>query len=480
MKLGAYILFHNEQDLAQGCVDHIQPYVDELVLVDHGCTDGTRKILESNINDKTKLITLPYSEPVNMGNIRTQCYQAMTAEWVLAVDADEYYPWESMEAIREFVENPNDAISARVRYKNISWRSGYAQTDFGHFPDRLYKRGVVDRVEGVLPLDMTFVKTQYLNAPNKKKGSIGVLEYDNDDDVSFIHPKQPIIDAMFYHLARSRGYNFELNKNKKYQQFMHPEWTQEQCKEMARSNQWVNGLYDIEPIDIPENIPKQTIPDIKVSVVITNYNYSQWIATAIESVLNQTYPAHEIIVVDDCSTDNSQEIINRYPVIKLFQKENKGVVQCRNWGMWETTGDFIINLDSDDFISPTYIEKVVKKQRETQVQVVFTDMHVFGNVDYDHRYPEFTLQELRINQCIPSVCALMDRHIFSLTGGFREDTIYDDYEFWLRVATKGYDFAQVHEPLFHYNRKSGGRCEENDKRQTEGFEQLRREYGKIV
>ncbi len=95
-----------------------------------------------------------------------------------------------------------------------------------------------------------------------------------------------------------------------------------------------------------------------VSVIITNYNYGNYIASAIESVIAQDYKALEIIVVDDGSTDNSIEIISGYlPKVHLVKKENGGVSSARNLGIVHATGKYIAYLDADDFWDPEKVSK---------------------------------------------------------------------------------------------------------------------------
>ena len=87
-----------------------------------------------------------------------------------------------------------------------------------------------------------------------------------------------------------------------------------------------------------------------VSVVITNYNYAQYVGEAIESVLNQTYKNLEIIVIDDGSTDDSLDEIDVYQSkIRIVARENRGVVYTRNEGMSLAKGEFICFLDADDY-----------------------------------------------------------------------------------------------------------------------------------
>jgi len=98
--------------------------------------------------------------------------------------------------------------------------------------------------------------------------------------------------------------------------------------------------------------------DKKVSVIIPNYNYAQYVGQAIDSVMNQTYKNIEVIVVNNGSTDNSLEILKRYGNrICLVDQENLGQSGARKSGLMRTTGDFIAFLDADDVWEPSKIEK---------------------------------------------------------------------------------------------------------------------------
>ncbi len=98
-----------------------------------------------------------------------------------------------------------------------------------------------------------------------------------------------------------------------------------------------------------------------VSAIIPNYNYSQYLREAIESVLGQTYSKLEIIVVDDGSEDNSRQIIKSYAdKIKPIFQQNQGVAAARNRGVAESNGEYIAFLDADDAWLPEKIEKQVE------------------------------------------------------------------------------------------------------------------------
>ncbi|MBD3883999.1 glycosyltransferase [Phormidium tenue FACHB-886] len=98
-------------------------------------------------------------------------------------------------------------------------------------------------------------------------------------------------------------------------------------------------------------MPQATSP-VKVSVIIPCYNSDRFLAEAIDSVLRQTYPAAEIIVVDDGSTDQTREIAARYPAVKYLYQHNQGVSAARNVGLNVSQGDYLVFLDHDDRLLP--------------------------------------------------------------------------------------------------------------------------------
>lgn len=96
----------------------------------------------------------------------------------------------------------------------------------------------------------------------------------------------------------------------------------------------------------------------RISVVVCNYNYGHLVSQAIQSVLEQDVKPHEVIVVDDGSTDNSIEIIKKYSGIQLITKENEGQISAYNSGFERVTGDVVLFLDSDDRLQPHALRRV--------------------------------------------------------------------------------------------------------------------------
>jgi glycosyltransferase involved in cell wall biosynthesis len=108
------------------------------------------------------------------------------------------------------------------------------------------------------------------------------------------------------------------------------------------------------------------------SVIITNYNYAQYVAAAIDSALDQTYANVETIVVDDGSTDNSVDVIERYGErARLVRKENGGQASAMNRGFAASSGDIVFFLDADDMLLPDTVERVVAAWRSGVAKVHF-------------------------------------------------------------------------------------------------------------
>jgi len=92
---------------------------------------------------------------------------------------------------------------------------------------------------------------------------------------------------------------------------------------------------------------------MKFSVIVPVYNVEKYLHECVDSVLNQTYPEYEIILVDDGSTDNSKSICDHYSQldqrIRVFHTSNSGVSTARNIGIQKAIGEYVLFLDSDDY-----------------------------------------------------------------------------------------------------------------------------------
>ena len=130
---------------------------------------------------------------------------------------------------------------------------------------------------------------------------------------------------------------------------------------------------------VPQIINKQPL----VSIITPNYNCGKFIALTIESVLAQTYTNWEMIIQDDCSTDNSYEIACRYakadPRIKVFRNgKNSGAALTRNYAIEVSQGEYLAFLDSDDIWFPEKLEKQIDFMQKNNCDFVFSEYEQIG------------------------------------------------------------------------------------------------------
>jgi len=126
----------------------------------------------------------------------------------------------------------------------------------------------------------------------------------------------------------------------------------------------------------------------KISVIVAVYNTEKYIERCLNSLVNQTYDNLEIIVVDDCSTDNSKKIINKYKNNKkikiLFNKKNSGAGYSRNVALKIASGEYIGFIDSDDYVQSDYYEKLMNSIVKNDSDISICDMKlVFDNTKYE-------------------------------------------------------------------------------------------------
>ena len=118
---------------------------------------------------------------------------------------------------------------------------------------------------------------------------------------------------------------------------------------------------------------------IKVSVIVPVYNVEKFIGKCLDSLVNQTLKDIEIIVVNDGTKDNSQEIIDKYvkkypDKVKSFIKENGGLSSARNFGIEKAKGEYISFVDSDDWLNDDALEKMYNKAKKDKSDIVICDM----------------------------------------------------------------------------------------------------------
>lgn len=193
---------------------------------------------------------------------------------------------------------------------------------------------------------------------------------------------------------------------------------------------------------------------INVSIVIPNYNCYQYIKEAIESVKAQTYKDWEIIIIDDGSTDVSFEKLKKLEEekIKVFSQENQGPAVARNEAIKLSNGKYILPLDADDKIAPTYLEKAIPILEENpDVGIVYCKAEKFGRVNGYWDLPEFSEELMAIDNII-FCTAFFRKEDWEKVGGFPTFAKLgmEDYAFWLKLLSLGRKVVQINEILFYY------------------------------
>lgn len=206
--------------------------------------------------------------------------------------------------------------------------------------------------------------------------------------------------------------------------------------------------------------------EMLVSIVTPCYNAEQYIARTIQSVLEQTYQNWEMLIVDDCSTDNSAELIRqycaKYEKIRYYKTDkNFGTpTRARNIGIKNAKGRFIAFLDSDDIWFPTKLERQLTVFSQHQdAAIVFSDYEKFS--EENTRSNRIVRAPLKINY----KKLLQSNVIGCLTGVYDTELVkeiyfmeivHEDYVFWLDILREGnyaYNVGEVL-ALYRVNKKS--------------------------
>lgn len=195
----------------------------------------------------------------------------------------------------------------------------------------------------------------------------------------------------------------------------------------------------------------------KVSIVIPCYNQAEFVEDAILSAVNQTYQNIEIVCINDGSTDNTSEVVkrlfNKYKNIIFFdENENRGVVFARNFAIEACRGDYILPLDADDIIEPTYVEKAVKILDENpNIGIVYCRARIFGKENKIWELPDYNKDDILYENSI-FCTALFRKSDFVKVGGYKTnmEAGLEDYDLWLSLIENGLDVYQINEILFNY------------------------------
>lgn len=194
----------------------------------------------------------------------------------------------------------------------------------------------------------------------------------------------------------------------------------------------------------------------RISIVVPCYNQGAYLSYTLDSVLAQTFDNWECIVVNDGSTDNTEDIALRYCSMdrrfNYISQSNQGVSCARNNAILRSVGDYILPLDGDDVIMPQYIEKSLKHfDANPKTKLVYCKTRLFGTVNKDWNLPDYNYKELLWGNMV--MCsAVYRREDWDKTTGYSENMRggFEDWDFWLKLLSEEDEVFQIPEVLFLY------------------------------
>jgi len=213
----------------------------------------------------------------------------------------------------------------------------------------------------------------------------------------------------------------------------------------------------------------------KVSVIVPVYNTEKYIEKCLNSLVNQTLEDMEIIVVNDGSTDNSENIVNKFIKkysykIKYYKKENGGLSDARNFGLNYVSGEYIGFVDSDDYIELSMYEKMynlAKKEKADIVECDFTWVYpdktkIDTGIDYKIKEEFFT--NSRVMACNKIIKKELIKDI-KFPKGLR----YEDVEFFYKLIPNVNKISVLKEPLYYYIQRESSISNLQNERTAEIF-----------
>ena len=199
---------------------------------------------------------------------------------------------------------------------------------------------------------------------------------------------------------------------------------------------------------------------VTVSVIIPCYNQGQFIDEAVDAVLAQTFRDFEIIIVNDGSTDPAtNRLLQTFsrPRTTVLTTDNQGLAAARNNGIRQSQGRYILPLDADDRIAPTYLERAVALlDGQDDLGIVYCRARLFGAVEAQWDLPDFSLEQMLLDNLI--FCSALFRRVdWEQVGGYDVSMRHgwEDYDFWLSLLAMERKVHCIPETLFFYRVSDG-------------------------
>lgn len=197
----------------------------------------------------------------------------------------------------------------------------------------------------------------------------------------------------------------------------------------------------------------------KITVIVTSYNYAQFIIDALESVSKQTFHDFECIILDDGSIDNTKEIVTKWIKkdnrFKYFYQENTGVSKARNNAIKKASSEYILPLDADDKIGENYLEECFNAIRfNREVKIVYGQSYLLNNPYKKFNLDNYNFEDLLYKNMLHCT-SLFRKKDWERIGGFDEKLTVglEDWEFWIHLLKGGGKVVKISKCKFYYRIK---------------------------
>jgi len=201
-----------------------------------------------------------------------------------------------------------------------------------------------------------------------------------------------------------------------------------------------------------------------ISVIVPVYGVEQELDRCVRSIQRQTYKDLEILLVDDGSPDNCPQMCDAYAKrdcrIKVLHKENGGISSARNAGLREAVGEFVLYVDSDDYIEPDACEKLLAAMGGDVDFVVGSFIEETGDKTIVHTHSnarEFVIRSIQKNEWYAAAWLNLYRRSFLLENRlfYREGIVFEDTHLMLKLYLAAREVACVKAPFYHYCVRAG-------------------------
>jgi glycosyltransferase involved in cell wall biosynthesis len=209
----------------------------------------------------------------------------------------------------------------------------------------------------------------------------------------------------------------------------------------------------------------------KISVITACFNHGRYVNEMLNSLFQQNFEDFEVVIVNDGSTDDTAEILNKIndPRIKIIHTENHGPAFARNTAIIHSGAEIILNLDADDKIGPGFLQSAYDIfSSGCNAGIVYSEVVYFGAASCNFEPGDFTREAMLIENRITSI-ALFRKEDWKILGGYSDELIWglEDWDLWLGIIGLGRKVVKTKGPLAFYRTYDNKAQSRSGKRKTD-------------